>query len=169
MQKLILGNYTHGDQKALLVIIALFTLGGAIKLIMMASLLFKFLLTITLIFVLFYLLTFIFGKKGLLFIEGQFYYGIAINSRFLIKRRIKLNSYSNFSRKSKIKSQGHWFLDLNGLGIFYNHHECLVLLNKPKSKKKKLLISLAEAKSYGKVKSFLIQNSSLEELKEVHL
>ena len=105
------------------------------------------------------------GKKGLYISDDTFYRGIAIGDKFLLKEKVNITKYSEFTHKRKVKTDLPLLFEYSGLGMFSNHHECSVYLTKPNSKKRKILISFSDFELYYHVRRFLKRCTELQEQK----
>ncbi len=79
----------------------------------------------------------LFGKIGLFISDNELYRGIAVANKFLFKEKIDITNYSEFTYKSKDKTDLPWFLEYSTIGLFSNHYECSIFLAETDSKKKK--------------------------------
>ena len=111
----------------------------------------------------FLLLVVFFGKKCLYVSGDNFYRGIAIFDRLLLKEKIDIHKFSEFGYKKKRRTDLSGILEYSSLGLFSNYHECSVLLIQPNSKKVKVLISMSEFEMYYDVQRFLLRWTDLKE------
>lgn len=103
------------------------------------------------------------GKKGLYFSDNKFYRGIAVADKFLLKERVVIENYSGFTFSKKEITDLPWLFEYSGMAMFSNYHECSVYLTKSSSKKRKILISMADFEMYYEVRGFLRRWTKLKE------
>ena len=106
------------------------------------------------------------GKKGLYISDNKLYRGIAIADKFLLKEKVDIINFSEFTHKKKEKTDLPRFLEYTSLGFFSNHHECSVYLEKTDSKKRKMLISFSDIEMYYDVRRFIQRWTELKEQNE---
>jgi hypothetical protein len=106
------------------------------------------------------------GKKGLYVTDNNFYRGIAIADKFLLKEKIDIAKFSEFTHKKKEKTDLPWLIEYSFFGFFSNHNECSVYLTKSDSDKRKILISFSDFNMYYDTQRFLHRWTKLKERNE---
>ena len=127
-ERIILDNYLHGYQKFIVFYLLIITLFGCLNFLLKPNDLTDFLVGLLLLIISYVLLVAMIGKKGLLISNGNFFRGITFSGKFLLKERIDIEKYAEFTHKRKQKTDLPWIFEYSGLGIFSNHHECSVYL-----------------------------------------
>ena len=164
--RIILDNYLYGYQKFLVFYLLIMSFFGCLNFLLTPTDLTDLIFGLILLPITYILFVAMIGKKGLYISDDKFYRGIAIADKFLLKEKIDIIKYSEFTHNRKEKTDLPWFFEYSGFGMFSNHHECSVYLTKPDSEKRKILISFADFEMYDEVRRFLQRWTELKELNE---
>jgi hypothetical protein len=164
--KIILDDYLHGYRKFIVFYLLIMSFFGSLNLLLNPTSLTDLLFGIILMIITYVLFVAMIGKKGLYISDNNFYRGIAIADKFLLKEKIEIAKFSEFTHKKKEKSDLPWFLEYSSFGYFSNHHECSVYLTKSDSEKRKNLISFSDFEMYYDTRRFLQRWTELKEQNE---
>ncbi|MGM5471425.1 hypothetical protein ACS386_14190 [Flavobacteriaceae bacterium LMO-SS05] len=164
--KIILDDYLHGYRKFVVFYLFITSFFGGLNFLLHPTSWTDLLLGPILLIIAYVLFVAMIGKKGLYIIDNNFYRGIAIADKFLLKEKIDIAKFTEFTPKKKEKSDWPWFLEYSSFGYFSNHHECSVYLTKSDSDKRKNLISFSDFDMYYDTRRFLKRWTELKERNE---
>lgn len=136
--KIILDNYLHGYRKFIVLYLVIVSFFGSINFLSNPTSVTDLLFGLIFLATTYILFVAMIGKKGLYISDNKFYRGIAIADKFLLKEKVDIVNFSEFTHKKKEKTDLPWFLEYTSLGFFSKHHKCSVYLEKLILKKKNI-------------------------------